>query len=168
MKRIFILMVLVFSQFSYCQELAENRVDDFTKDVVKRTSWEKFAWTSDFRSYARISKINETSVLGIKFFARSFTTIDKGADIMLMLEDGQVITLKNSKYEICCIGCGSIGMYMSNTYGLDISAILSDSDKSAIASSKIKKIRIYCNDGYEESEVKTKQSDTLQKLIALL
>lgn len=169
MKYIITAIGLFIVQSIAAQKIAENKVDEFTKNTVKRTSWEAIQRTSTLTAYCRVSKINDVVYLELRCMLGGYVfAIDKGDKLMLMTDTDSVITLLNGKYEISCKGCGSINITGSALQGAELSYLVSNDEFNFLLNNRVKKLRLYTTKGYVEAELKDKFSETLMKEFALI
>ncbi|MFW5886363.1 MAG: hypothetical protein ACOCUL_01275, partial [Bacteroidota bacterium] len=79
-KSVLLIILSVFITNSLLsQNLEVNKVDEFTGNTVKRTSWEKLISSMKFISFFRASRINEATYLDIKCMINaSVFSIDEG------------------------------------------------------------------------------------------
>lgn len=165
---IFILLLTVNTLTG--QTLKENKVDDFTNNSVKRTSWETLNYNSKFSAYFRISKINESCYLDLKFSNNSMKvfSVDKGNELMFKLENDKIIKLLNLKYTISDRGVAAKGIVGSDLHGVLISYLIDKEQIQSIKSNIIVKTRIYTNESYVESDMKTKNYNKIKKALQLV
>ena len=170
-----VLFFIFMSSFALLksQELTENKVDEFTKNTVKRSSWELFNKGSfsanSFRSFFRLSQINDAIYLDIKMMpiGGGVYSISKGAKLMFKIDTGQIISVENLEYSLSCRGCGARGFAGSEAMGTQTSYRISKEDLLFLKTKLIHKIRIYTNDGYMEDEVSDKVRELLVGTIKL-
>ena len=161
---IFLLCPLIAS----AQKIVEDKVDEFTKKHVKRSSWENFGFSSGFSGYTRVEKIDGTIWLNLRFMTGGVVAMKDGAKFMLMTKTDSVITLYNNTYEISCSGCGAIGLVGSAAQGLNVSFMLPESKIVYLIQNGLKKIRLYTTDGYVEREIKEKHVKSLLRQLELV
>lgn len=169
------LTLAFFMLFSLCtfktfgQTLKEDKVDEFTNQKIKRTSWETLNQTMAFAAYFRISRINDQDYFDLKLMIGvSVFSIEKDQEIMLKLSNGEIVKLPNCKYAITCKGCGANGLAGSSSEGIQVSYLLNKENFEKIKNSPVAKIRIYTNDGYVEEECKEKYASKILKAINLI
>jgi hypothetical protein len=175
MKKYFMLFVFVFvSSYSFCQKIEENTVDEFTGNIVKRTSWETLIKTHSFTVNTimlySISKIKDMVYLNVKMILtpdRVFS-VAKDQELMMKLETGEVVKLSNLESAISCTGCGAYGFSGSGQLGVTLSYSVNAEQFTILLKNKIVKIRIYASDGYVEEEAKNKEVVKFQKALALI
>lgn len=142
------------------QQIAENKIDDFTHHKIVRTTWEPIIQKFGGRIivHIRISEIDSTFFLDLKLMGMGVTSMQEGANLMLKTDTDSIITLHNLKYQLTCSGCGAVGISGSEAEGLDLSFVLQRGAREFLIAHKINKIRIYTTDGYEEEEVPDKRA----------
>lgn len=177
MKRtnLIFLTVIIFGVTSltfglHGQSLEENKVDEFTNNAVKRTSWELlcFSMKNNFTSYFRISRINEYNYFDLKLMIGGIFSIDKDQEIMFKLDNEDIVKLLNLKYEVTCKGCGAIGLSGSNVQGINVSYTLDEEQFEMLKNHEVVKVRIFTNDGYVEGDTKRKHVKKIPKALELV
>lgn len=171
MKKIVYILLIPFSISlnSFGQKLIENKVDEFTKKSVKRTTWSKLVWTPSIYMHSQVSKINEDYSFSIKLMHnKTAFSINEGDEIMFILENDSVMKFPSVKYAITCRGCGSVDFIGASDPGIETHYLLNKSQLEYLSDNKIKKMRIYTSKGYIESEVKSKPAATFSKQIELV
>ena len=161
-------LCLLAHQPTYSQSLEEDKVDEFTGNSIKRTSWEILNQTMKFNAFTRISEINGNVYLDLKLMTGKVFAIDEGDEFMLKLNNDEILKLQNLKYEITCTGCGARGYSGSQAQGLSVVYLLSKDQIDKLLEFGIMKIRIYTTDGYLEEDLKTKNSNVLMNSLKLL
>lgn len=165
---LFLLLMTAFA-ISYGQKLEENKVDDFTKSTIKRTSWETLNSTMKFTAFFRVSKINDAEYFDLKLMMlNKIFSITEGQEIMFKFDDDEILTLKNSKTAVTCTGCGARGFSGSAAPGISVSYQMNKEQKALLATKKITKIRIYTSDGYIENDLKEKFDESIKKSVVLV
>jgi hypothetical protein len=174
MKKIILLVtlitVIIGNAFQlYGQTLEEDKVDEFTNNSIKRTSWETLNMSMDFTAYYRISSINNQKYFDLKLMigAKVFS-INKDQELMFKLENGEFVKLPNLEYSITCTGCGAIGFSGSQAQGAKIMYPIDDAQFEMLKNNTVVKVRIYTSDGYVEDETKEKYAIKMQKAIKLV
>jgi len=168
MKTLF-LIALFFPTFCLAQKLEVNKIDEFTKASVKRTSWETINYSNRLMAYTQISKIDDIYYLNLKIMSPDKVfSIDKEDELMIKTITDSVITLYNLKYEISCTGCGSMGLLGSGLQGIEVSYKIPVEIVSYLLTNKIKKLRIYATNGYFEDDIKDKHAEIFIKLLKLV
>ena len=171
-KRFFLTMIftLGISFQIISQELVVNKIDDFTGNTVKRTSWETLNMTMKFTAYFRISKINDNYYFNLKMMlgGGSVFSIGEGQEFMFKLSNGEIIKLPNLEYAITCTGCGAKGFSGSQAQGIQVSYRIMPEQIEKLKNNPAIKIRIYTNDGYVENDLKPKYYKKVQKALSLV
>lgn len=159
MKKLLILLIFVPCSL-IAQKIEVNKVDDFTKNRIIRTSWSTLyngGMSNPLWISIRVSKINGTHWLNVKLMnGNHVQSMQKDARLMLMLANDSIVTLYNSEYEISCYGCGATGFVGSSAQGIEADFVIDEDELSALQTNPIKKVRIYLTDGYSEGQLKDK------------
>ncbi len=167
-----IIISIILLQFSIinvsAQEIVEDQIDEFTKDIIKRTSWEKLAMDSKIMAYFRISKINDNLYFDVKIGDGSVFSIEKGQDLMFKSMNGDILKIQNTEYKLTCTGCAAIGVMGSSGQGIMTSYLLEKEIAAKLKNEKIEKIRIYTSKEYFEIDLNTKNSMKINKSLNLL
>jgi len=166
-----IVIILIFTTFYIqisAQEIVEDKIDEFTKNSVKRTSWEKLVFELDLTAYFRISKINDIFYFDLKAMDQSVFSIAEGQEIMFKLKNGKIIKLNNLEYALTCTGCGAIGYAGSGGIGIKVSYEISKEFLDLLRANQVEKIRIYTSKGYIEKEIKEKFAKKLENAFKLI
>jgi hypothetical protein len=169
-KRIrLITVILIFITLkSFGQKLEENHADDFTHDIIKRTSWESLCSSFTANAHFRISSINGSKTFDLRLMLDMHFFIDGGSTIMFKLGNGNVVTLKNLDYAKTCKGCGAVGLKGSGAPGIEVSYQLGGDEINQLEADKIVKVRIYTSNGYVDEDIKNKNSDKIEKALSLV
>lgn len=172
MKRIILLIVLLsISTIVKSQSLVENKVDEFTEKAIKRTSWETMTMKFGFVTYFRVSSVNHYKYFDLKMMIGSdgkVFSISKDQELMLKLDNGEIVKLKNIESTVTCRGCGAKGLSGSSAHGIKVSYSINQDEFNLLKNNLIKKYRVYTNDGYYEKELKSKQSKKIIKALELI
>lgn len=167
-------LILVLSLVSLCvfsQKLEENKVDEFTKHSVKRTSWEHLVQNMKMNANVRVSKIDANSLFfEFKYFGStvSIFSVKKGNNIMLKLDNDSIVTLQTIDDQISEKGAGAIGFGGSGAYGISLTCSVDKKSFEILSNHKVVKFRFYTNDGYIEEEVGPKKQDLISKEFQLV
>lgn len=168
MNKILLLTFSLISFSSFSQKIVENKIDDFTKKGIVRTDWENLSGMSSLHFSTRISKIDDKGYLNIKVFTQSVTSVTKDHDILLMAENGEILTLHSLEHVISGYGDGANGIVGSKVLGLHITCALAENDISFLKNNIIKKVRINSSNGYMEDDIKAKNGKKLQQMVLLV
>lgn len=164
-----LLALLCIPLFSKSQELKENKIDEFTKDSVKTTTWQTLDVSGSNTFNYRIVKKNADAAIEMKLITGKVVSIDKDAKLMFVLAGSDsIIYLQNDQYKISCNGCGSYNLIGSKAEGIDVFYPVPENVAEILLSYRVAKYRIYTSDGYIESEVREPKAATFQKCFALI
>ncbi len=166
MKILLLNFAILISIQSFSQKIVEDKIDEFTKDHIKSTSWEKL--NDNYHSYLRFRKINDTYWLNLKMGLASVNSIIEKAELLLMTNSDSIITLYNLKYQISCTGCGAISLLGSAATGFNLDFIITEQQLLYLKEHGIKKFRIYTTSGYIEKIVLEKAKKNIIKLLELI
>lgn len=155
------------------QKLTEDKMDEFTKVWIKRTSWAALTKNPGsakaYRSAFRICKINDKVFLDLKMMlGDKVYSINEGDPIMFLFESGEVVKIYSNEFAITSIGAGAEGYGGSSELGTNTTYDLSPEVIEKIQNGKIKKIRIYISDSYIEQEDKRNADKHLKRCLTLI
>lgn len=152
------------------QKIVENKIDEFTKHRVIRTSWEELAYKFNGSMYAhtRLSHIDSIYFLELKYVGNSTNGMMEDAEFMLKLSNDSIVTLRNLKYKLQCTGCGAIGINSAGRLGLDVDFKITPEQLRLLSNNNIVKVRIYLSGGFIEEEISNKDGGKLPKQAALI
>lgn len=157
------------TSLTFGQTLEENKVDEFTNNTVKRTSWETLNMTMKFTAYFRVSSINDHDYFDLKLMlGGKVFSIGKDQEIMFKLDNGEFVKLPNLKFTITCTGCGAKGYSGSAAQGIKVSYPIDKEQFEKLKNNTVVKIRIYTNDGYVENDTKEKHAKKIQTALKLV
>ena len=171
MKKIVLgILMVVFVSNSYSQKLVENKIDEFTKESIKRTNWDiMYTDMGGFVLRYRLSKINNYYFVELKIFASGdFIIIPKDSDFMLKKSNDDIVTLKSINNESSCIGCGAIGLVASEAYGIWSKYSINLDEINKLKTDKIIKIRLYTDKAYYDKEININKSEKFIKHLELI
>lgn len=170
-KVIFIIITTFISINGIAQKLERDEVDEFTKDSIQETSWEKLAGKnmSSFCANFRLKKVNGNVWFSLKLMMNnSIYSIDKGEKLIFLFDDKSTYELTNSEYTLTSKGGGAIGHGGSEGWGTQTNYLLGNDFNEQFRTKKVTKIRVYTSEGYTEKEVDKGFNDRLRKCIELL
>jgi hypothetical protein len=169
MKRLLFLIIAIPSLVN-AQKIDQDKIDEFTKHHVKRTTWEALSRSNDFWAHARMSKIDSVFYLDLKFFRSGGEVlgISSGQKIMLKLDDDSILTFTIIGDKVSCRGCGAVGINGAGVMGLNISCIIPENEYNQLLHRKVVKIRLNTIDGYHEYKIKEKFQSLLSQELALM
>ena len=168
LKCLFFSVLILLSFNSTAQKIAENRVDEFTKDHIVRTSWERIISNQNFGAFFRISVINERFYFELKWMDRIAFSVDQGMELLIKMQNEDIISLRNTEYKMSCIGCGSIGLGGSSLPGVHLIYPIEKETITKLKDYNVIKLRIYTSKGYIESEIKEKFAKRIKGSAALI
>lgn len=167
MKNIFTLLIFLSTASIYSQKIVENKVDEFTKNSIIRTDWEKLYGSLDIWMSSRLSKIDDSYFIQIKIITKKVTSVSADENISFMLDNDEIINLKNIKHTISCYGCGATGLAGSQALGIEIGCNINSDDMEKFKSHTVKKIRINTSGGYLQEDINEKLSTKFKKMFLL-
>ena len=152
------------------QVLEENKVDEFTKHSVKRTSWETLNSSMKFNAYFRISKIDDLIYFDLKMSigVGEVFSIKKDQELMFKLANDSIVSLPNLEYALTCKGCGAKGYMGSAAHGIQVSYPINIKQIDLLKKEKVIKARVYTSTGYVEDELKDKNALKIKKALSLV
>ncbi|MDJ1505206.1 hypothetical protein [Xanthocytophaga agilis] len=170
-KTLVILMTVMLgtTSLAFSQTLEENKVDEFTNNKVKRTSWEALNMTMKFTTYFRISRINDQDYFDLKMMkGAGVFSIDKDQEIMFKLSNGEFVKLPNLRYTVTCTGCGAKGLAGSTGQGIEVSYPINKEQFEQLKNNIVVRDRIYTTDGYVEDDTKEKNAKKISEALKLI
>lgn len=168
-----LLLAAVISCGLNAQKLQENKIDEFTKALVRRTNWidlhkKKGSWRPH-KSVYQVERVNNTININVKMMLNNTVySVNEGDAMMFLMTDGTVVTLKNKTYQLTTYGVGAPGYVGSDNLGTECKYEVTNEDIKLIQSGIIKKIRIYTSQGYVEQNDDENVSKTLKKALDLV
>ena len=169
-KIVFLLLVLIGGANLYAQKIKENSIDKFTKKQVVQTSFEKIVSDKNIMGATggRLMKNiwisfrleDDTQFLRLKWCTNDVLALSENADIILLDQDGNTYTFKNTEFTVAGEGQGTVGALGSALYGLDIYLT---GDCQSLKGKKITDMRINTTDGYMDFELNKKAQETISK-----
>jgi hypothetical protein len=170
-KQTLLILAILFciTAKSFGQKLEENKVDDFTKSSVKRTSWESFySSLGSGNAHFRFSLVGDSETFDFRLMRDKVFSIDKDMQIMLKLDNGDIVTLNNLEYTITCNGCGAVGFAGSQAEGIDVRYPIDKEQVAKLKAGKVVKVRVYTGDGYIDQDIKDKNAAKITAALNLL
>lgn len=152
MKKLLLIITLISGINAYTQncKYETNDIDKFTGKMTKITKKKKFIETFNSEGHVALQKADTTLTL-ILSYRTSFSkkvTVNEGAELSFLLEDGKIITLKKTS-----------GNYATNS-----------SQLKTLMAIKTKTLRYYFTDQggdykYEDIEIKKSNAEDFMNLI---
>ncbi|MCI2088024.1 MAG: hypothetical protein LKK21_07220 [Prevotella sp.] len=142
------------------QKIKVNEIDKFSKKQVIETSFEKIVSDRNVLGstgdrlmkniWIAFRKVGNNDYLRLKWCSNQVISMSKDADVILLDKDGNTYTFKNTEFTIAGKGDGTIGMWGSALYGLDIYLT---GNCNALEDKTITDLRINTTDGYIDFKV---------------
>jgi len=168
-----LVVVIAFSVYGTClaQTIVEEKVDEFTGNKVRRTSWEFINRVVKSEARFRISQVNDIMTFDLKIILGAgrgeVFSIKEGDELMFLMEGGEVIKLQNIEHQITCMGCGAVGLAGSERMGISVSYLLTKDAFEKLKSGTSVKLRVYTSIGYTEFELNEQQKIRLKTALGL-
>jgi hypothetical protein len=170
MNKAFLGLLILTCQYGYGQTLEENKVDEVTKVMVKRTSWE--AITPEFSitaMYLRVSKLDSIVYLDFKYAGTgNLLNIDTGNEFIMVLDNDQTLSIPAKEPSSGCTGCGAIGPGFGQAPGIQAKYQLGREVIGLLLNHNIKEIRFNSNDGFIDENIQQKKADILKRSLELI
>ena len=165
MKYIFIVLLSIFTQYSFGQKckFEINEVDEFTGVRKIRTLATKLnsPFNNGFNIHVALAQSDSLSVLYVVLNTISPTIIEEGNKVYFKLSDGSIINTESPRTNVNIKGhllsihnVNISSCSLTNTYPIDKTAL------EKISTLGIAKVRVEVVDGYLECDV-TKKADKL-------
>jgi len=148
---------------SFSQKLKVNEVDKFTKQKVLETSFEKIVSDNNLMGstggrlmkniWVAIKQVSGTNYLRVKWCTNNVLALGEGAHIILLDKEGATYKFENTSFTVAGVGKGTVGMFGSALYGLDIYLT---GDFEALNGKEITAMRIHTTDGYIDLDLASK------------
>ena len=168
MKKILLFLFILLPGMCGAQEyrageLSENRIDESAHDTIRRSNWqvlERGGITKKLNTFYRISRINGKFFLDLKIIeGGDIFVVARNAELKLMLENGNILILYNSAYQVSCIGCGDVGFAGGGAQGATLLFPLADADIHTVLQYYVAKIGINTGGNYMQKTVNEKHSE---------
>jgi hypothetical protein len=150
------------------QKLEVNKTDDFTKKLVKQTSWESLASTIIVNAHYCFSLTGDVETFNLKLMMDKVFFINQDQQIIFKMDNGDIITLTNNAYSITCTGCGAVGFAGSAAEGLEVSYHLDNDQIAKLKAGKITEVRIFTTTESFDVDIKGKNATKVQASLNLL
>lgn len=171
MKATVTIFAVILSFFiAHAQKIDEMKVDEFTRDTIKTTSWEIFYQSFTYCNHFRVVKVNNAKFLELKFLLNNAIFSVNTKDILyLKLENDSILSFNPMQYVITERGAGAIGINGIGTYGADIKYIPSINKYfDNLKTYNVVKIRFNTSDGYYEFDISKKNSAKIRKALTII
>lgn len=173
MKKLMLLLAFsLITSFSFSQKLKTNEIDEFTGKVRKEASWETLCLNSQDYVHVRTYNYNGHITLDLKHMPSNVKipqyAVEKGAKLMIILEDGTIVTLYNAQHIYSKNGGGSVGAAGSGLPGIDPSYPVEGDELELLKSQPIKKMRLITTIGHIEFELKKGKKEMIKNMLELV
>ena len=177
-KRLIFLLIVIASSLTAVAQNCKfkiNDIDKFTNKFTRHTKSEKVIGTFFTSGEFSVKKIDTTYFFIFDYVLSSYTnfepySINKGASLIFLLENGEVITL-NTFDDIHGIKKTTLGLPpVYSCYLTNVSYQLTRYQVDQFFKSKVKSIRFYRTESngkedYIDNEIKRRNQDDIQNLI---
>lgn len=166
MKNLFLfLMCLITCNSIHAQKIVKDEIDEFTGSRITVTNYISF---SDGFTCA-LHKVNNTIILKTTYnCGDKVYSMEKGADLMLKLENDSIITLNNEEDAVAEYWSLNLGKTFIWHFSLKTIYIIPDEVYTLLKTNKIRMVRFYTTDGYITETVSEKRAKKILKLFSLL
>ena len=166
MKNLFLfLMCLITCNSIHAQKIVKDEIDEFTGNRITETNYISF---SDGFTCA-LPKVNNTIILKTTYnCGDKVYSMEKGADLMLKLENDSIITLNNEEDAVAEYWSLNLGKTFIEHFNLKTRYIIPDEVYTLLKTNKIRMVRFYTTDGYITETVSEKRAKKILKLFSLL
>lgn len=154
-----LLLSFSFLSFSQNEIFSENKVGEYSGKIIRRTEWKVLKTGAVHMYYSRLNQIDNKFILDLKILMNRFVSVEENADFVIKFSDDSIMILKNNNHITASIGQGAIGITGSKILGINPQFIISKEQLEILAKKKIIYIRLYLNDGYMETNVKSKRAE---------
>lgn len=172
MKKLSLLVILLvsFSVIGYSQNsiFSENKIDDMTGKNIRRTNWLTLRMEANRTYYTRFCQVDSAIFFDLKVLIGSYVSVDENAEFIIKFSDNSTMILNNYKYIVAGLGQGAIRLTGSKALGINPKFFLTKDQLENLVRKDIIKVRLYLNDGYIETEIKSKKAELLKAHCAQL
>ena len=158
-----ILPCLCDAQEYLAGQFAENRIDEATHDTIKRSYWqvlERRGFSRKLNTFYRISRINGNIFVDLKIIeGGSVFVVARNAALKLILENGDILILHNTAYQVSCKDCGARGYGGSGGQGVLLSFPVDKDDLRTLLRKNISGIGINTGEDYLEKKISVDHSE---------
>ena len=161
MKKIILLLVMLFPMVANAIKIEKNEVDDFTGNRTVVTSWERFCGKTIV--YIRFSLENNEQFLDYKMVTDGAIVIPKDAKLMIK-SDESMATLNSIDTYSGGKGQGAVGMNASGCWGIFATYT---GDLSWFGENSSEVLRAYASGEYYDRKFSDKDGEKLKSLYLL-
>lgn len=164
-----LILLLLSNLVSKSQKIEKNVKDDMTGDKIIQTDYSYFKKGFNDWSFYRFNSINKKIYFDIKISLGSKVfSIREGMELIFKFENDSIIKLKSPVSEISSRGQASIGLMGSGLPGVSIGYPINQEILYKFQNWRIKKVRVYTSEGFEEWEVSDDYKGGIQERAFLL
>jgi hypothetical protein len=156
MKQFLLLLLSLLTLNTFSQSLVENKVDEFTKTKILKTSWEPLTRKQNFYLFTSARSLNGDILLDFKVNLRRIFAIREEGSIYLKLSNDSIVVLKSTNTKISCKGCASVGLTTEYMEGVETSATIAPDVLELLIKNPVVKVRFNTTIGYIEEDIKEK------------
>lgn len=164
-----LLLIFLFNLASKGQKIEKNIKDEMTGDRIIQSDYSYFKKGFNDWSFYRFNSINKKIYFDIKISLGSKVfSIREGMELIFKFENDSIIKLKSPVSEISSRGQASIGLMGSSLPGVSIGYPINQEILYKFQNWRIKKVRVYTSEGFEEWEVSDDYKGGIQERAFLL
>lgn len=172
MKKLIVLLLMMFPMVMWGQKIIKNDIDKFTKQVIIETSSEKIADYNKWKSLSpdpsevlvSIRNVNGTWVMPASIRLDEVQKYTEEDGITLLLENDATIVLKTL---YTGIGGESVGL-SSSKHAFNTAFELIDDDVNNLRTNKIIAVRVNFLGGHKDFECNKSKGEKVMKMIKLI
>jgi hypothetical protein len=157
MRLLYLLTALLLPIYVQCQEIAENRIDDFLNTHIVKTDWVQINHPSEHLAFFRVSAIDSAYSIEYKKVVPKAYVVDRQPLLVKFKGSEEMMQLESSEKSQSCNGCGARGFAGSDAWGIHLVYRLSNNAVQRLRHEQISKIRIYTEQGYIEEDFTTEK-----------
>ena len=167
-KSLIMLALIVLTSGAFAQKIKTNEVDKFTKKKVIETSFEKIVSDNSVLGstggrlmkniWIAFRQVGDNEYLRLKWCTNNVIALSENADVIFLDNEGNTYTFKNTGFTAAGQGEGTVGMYGSALYGLNIYLT---GDCSLLENKNITDMRINTTEGYIDFKIDKKSFEVI-------
>jgi len=167
-KSLIMLALIVLTSGAFAQKIKTNEVDKFTKKKVIETSFEKIVSDNSVLGstggrlmkniWIAFRQVGDNEYLRLKWCTNNVIALSENADVIFLDNEGNTYTFKNTGFTVAGQGEGTVGMYGSALYGLNIYLT---GDCSLLENKNITDMRINTTEGYIDFKIDKKSFEVI-------
>lgn len=165
MKKLVLMICVLFSIGLSAQKITKNIIDEFTGSRIIETS--DVDISNDF--WCSMKKVNNVYFLNLYFNGgNNIYTMNQGDEFLLKLEGGGIISLKNNKMVVSEYVYFTVGSTTISHFTISPTFIIDEVTLKVLKNTKILNVRLHFSDKYSDGLVKEKNSIKLMKMFSLI